>query len=58
MFTCCLAASVSVQMVIGAHSILFLAGTEVDYVKSFVGQTFEIRNPNAESTCGCGKSFR
>ena len=36
---------------------MFLAGTEVDYVKSFVGSTFEIRNPNAQSSCGCGVSI-
>ena len=45
------------NFVIGAHSIMFLAGTEVDYVKSFVGQTFEIRNPNTKSECGCGVSI-
>ena len=45
------------NFVIGAHSIMFLAGTEVDYVKSFVGSMFEIRNPNAQSSCGCGVSI-
>ena len=45
------------NFVIGASSIMFLAGTEVDYVKSFVGSTFEIRNPNAKSSCGCGVSI-
>ena len=45
------------NFVIGATSIMFLAGTEVDYVKSFVGSTFEIRNPNAQSSCGCGVSI-
>ena len=45
------------NFVIGAHSIMFLAGTEVDYVKSFVGSMFEIRNPNAKSSCGCGVSI-
>jgi len=42
--------------VIGAHSIMFLVGTEVDYVKSLVGANFEINNPNAQSACGCGVS--
>lgn len=44
------------HLVIGAHSIMFLIGTEVDYVKSLVGSNFEIRNPNAVSSCGCGVS--
>ena len=44
------------NLVIGAHSLMFLAGTELDYVKSIVGSNFEIRNPNAQSSCGCGIS--
>jgi len=44
------------NFVIGQHSVMFLIGTEVDYVKSIVGSTFEIRNPNAASSCGCGVS--
>lgn len=42
--------------VVDSHSIMFLIGTEVDYVKSLVGANFEIRNPNALSSCGCGVS--
>ena len=42
--------------VVGAHSLMFLIGTEVDYVKSLVGSNFEINNPNAQSSCGCGVS--
>jgi len=42
--------------VVGSHSLMFLIGTEVDYVKSLVGANFEIRNPNAQSACGCGVS--
>ena len=45
------------NFVIGAHSIMFLAGTEVDYVKSIVGSNFEINNPNTSSSCGCGVSI-
>ena len=44
------------NFVIGSHSLMFLAGTEVDYVSSLVGSNFEIRNPNAQSSCGCGVS--
>ena len=42
--------------IVGGSSIMFLFGTEVDYVKSIVGSNFEIRNPNAMSACGCGVS--
>jgi iron-sulfur cluster assembly accessory protein len=44
------------SFIIGAHSLMFLIGTEVDYVTSLVGSNFEIRNPNAHSACGCGVS--
>jgi len=44
------------HLVISASSLMFLVGTEVDYVKSIVGSNFEIRNPNAQSSCGCGVS--
>lgn len=44
------------RFVVGAHSLMFLIGTEVDYVRSLVGSNFEIRNPNAKSSCGCGVS--
>jgi iron-sulfur cluster assembly accessory protein len=44
------------NFVVGAHSLMFLIGTEVDYVRSLVGSNFEIRNPNAKSSCGCGVS--
>lgn len=43
-------------LAISASSQMFLAGTEIDYVKSLVGQAFEINNPNAQSSCGCGVS--
>ena len=37
-------------------SVMYLFGTEVDYVKSIIGSSFEINNPNAQSACGCGVS--
>jgi iron-sulfur cluster assembly protein len=44
------------RLVIGAPSIMFLIGTEIDYVSQIFGSNFEIRNPNAKSACGCGVS--
>ena len=35
-------------------SLQYLAGASVDYVESLTGAQFVIRNPNAETTCGCG----
>ena len=42
--------------VIGAHSLMFLVGTEINYKKDIMGAMFEINNPNAASSCGCGVS--
>ena len=44
------------NFVISAESIMFLIGTTIDYVKTIVGSNFEIKNPNADASCGCGVS--
>lgn len=46
-----------VSVVIDKVSLPFLLGSTVDYVSSLVGERFEVSNPNAASTCGCGTSF-
>ena len=35
----------------------YLRGSQLDYVEEMIGARFEISNPNAASTCGCGTSF-
>ena len=45
------------NFVVGAASLMFLMGSEIDYTKSIIGSTFEIKNPNAQSSCGCGVSI-
>jgi len=39
-------------------SMLYLDGAEVDYVETLEGSGFKFNNPNVQSTCGCGSSFR
>ena len=34
-----------------------LKGSEVDYVKELIGNSFKINNPQTKSSCGCGVSF-
>jgi iron-sulfur cluster insertion protein len=46
-----------VKLVIDDVSLDLLAGSEVDYVEELVGASFQVRNPNATSSCGCGSSF-
>ena len=37
--------------------IVYLTGAEIDYREGLDGAQFVIRNPNAQTTCGCGSSF-
>jgi iron-sulfur cluster insertion protein len=38
-------------------SLDLIAGAEVDFVDDLMGAYFQVRNPNATSSCGCGTSF-
>lgn len=38
-------------------SLNFLGGSEIDYVDALIGASFQIKNPNATASCGCGTSF-
>jgi iron-sulfur cluster insertion protein len=44
-------------LVVDDVSIELLNGSMLDYVESLAGASFEIKNPNATSGCGCGNSF-
>ena len=46
-----------VGVVIDEISLGLLDGAEVDFVEDLMGASFQIRNPNAASSCGCGNSF-
>ena len=47
-----------VTFIVDEHSMEYLEGSEVDYVESLQSTGFDINNPNAKSTCGCGESFK
>lgn len=44
-------------VIVDPVSLPFLAGSEIDYVDALIGASFQIRNPNATASCGCGTSF-
>ena len=46
-----------VKIVIDAKSLVYLDGTEVDFVKDGLNEGFEFNNPNSKAECGCGESF-
>ncbi len=39
------------------NSLMFLLGTEIDYIQDIMGNRFDFKNPNIDSKCGCGTSF-
>ena len=47
-----------VRVIVDRFSVPYLLGVELDYEEGFQGAGFLIRNPNATSSCGCGKSFQ
>ena len=46
-----------VQILVDSMSMQYLTGAEIDYKDDLMGSNFSIKNPNAETTCGCGSSF-
>ena len=46
-----------ISVVVDAKSFLFLDGSTLDYEGGLNGTGFQIVNPNAKRTCGCGSSF-
>ncbi len=47
----------SATVLIDSLSLEFMGGAEIDYVDDLIGQSFQIKNPNAVAGCGCGTSF-
>jgi iron-sulfur cluster insertion protein len=46
-----------VRLLVDPMSFQYLTGAEIDYREDLEGAQFVIRNPNAQTTCGCGSSF-
>jgi iron-sulfur cluster insertion protein len=46
-----------VNVVVDEMSLMYLVGTEIDYVEGLQGAGFKFNNPNVKTTCGCGSSF-
>jgi iron-sulfur cluster assembly protein/iron-sulfur cluster insertion protein len=49
--------SEGVALFVDSASVDYLRGVDIDFDDGLNGKGFEISNPNAQSTCGCGKSF-
>jgi iron-sulfur cluster assembly accessory protein len=46
-----------VELVVDSTSLPLIEGSVVDFVQSLGGSAFQVTNPNAQSSCGCGTSF-
>ena len=46
-----------VKVIIDQKALMFIVGTEMDYVDNEIKSEFVFNNPNAKSQCGCGESF-
>ncbi len=45
------------KVLIDSMSVVYMEGSEIDFVDNLLGQSFQIKNPNAVASCGCGTSF-
>jgi iron-sulfur cluster insertion protein len=47
----------NIKVLIDSASLPLMDGAEIDFVSEMIGSSFQVRNPNAKSSCGCGTSF-
>lgn len=47
----------NVKLLIDNKAVMFLVGTELDFVESDLKSEFVFNNPNSKGSCGCGESF-
>ncbi len=45
------------KVLIDPISLMYMGGSLIDFVDDLMGQSFQIKNPNATASCGCGTSF-
>jgi len=46
-----------IKVVIDPTAVMYLVGTEMDFVEDKLGSAFKFKNPNEAGRCGCGESF-
>ena len=46
-----------VKVIVDGKSLVYLNGTELDFVKEGLNEGFKFNNPNVKDECGCGESF-
>jgi len=46
-----------VTVLIDSVSLMYMSGSEIDFVDDLIGASFQVKNPHATASCGCGTSF-
>jgi iron-sulfur cluster assembly protein len=46
-----------VKVIVDPKSLVYLEGTELDFVREGLNEGFKFNNPNVKDACGCGESF-
>lgn len=46
-----------VKVIVDGESLDIVSGTEIDFVKTGLNESFQFNNPKTKDTCGCGESF-
>ncbi len=46
-----------ITVVVDGMSLMYVLGSELDFVEDLTGSYFRVSNPNATASCGCGTSF-
>ncbi len=47
----------NVKVIVDSKALMFLVGTEMDYIDNEIKSEFVFNNPNSKGECGCGESF-
>ncbi|MCX8649853.1 iron-sulfur cluster assembly protein IscA [Gilliamella sp. B2776] len=47
----------NVKVIVDKKSLVYIDGTELDFVKEGLNEGFKFNNPNSQNECGCGESF-
>ncbi|WP_166839080.1 iron-sulfur cluster assembly protein IscA [Rheinheimera pleomorphica] len=45
------------KLIVDGKSLVYIDGTELDFVKEGLNEGFQFNNPNVNGECGCGESF-
>ena len=46
-----------VRVIVDSKALMFIVGTEMDFIDNDIKSEFVFNNPNSKGTCGCGESF-